>query len=214
MATRRRTGPRNDLGRFGGRISPISGYRGDSIFQYIANTYRDRRQYTISILAETQNHILAPPYARPESVPGSGTGRAERRRVRPAEAAFRAHLYYALLTCDESVMSGGNQQISPCFLQDLQSEVDYQQTRRSYQRVKLRRGCEGITVCRRVAARGSHDHVVSDSRGASRLLQWFGLHPWWSSVPLQAGNHVSYMRTTRRHPATMWRRAAPAHRGE
>ena len=60
--------------------------------------------------------------------PGSGTGRAERRRVRPAEAAFRAHLYYALLTCDNSVRTGGNQQISPCFLQDLQSEVDYQQT--------------------------------------------------------------------------------------
>ena len=57
------------------------------------------------------------------------------------------------------------------------------------------------SVCRRVAARGSHDHVVSDSRGASRLLQWFGLHPWWSSVPLQAGNHVSYMRTTSSSPS-------------
>ena len=116
--------------------------------------------------------------------------------MRPAEAAFRARLYYALLTCGNSVETGGNQQISPCFLQDLQSEVDLPQTRRSYQRVKLQRGCEGVTVCRRVAARGSQDHVVSGSRGASRLLQWFGLHPWWPSVPLQAGDHVSYMRTT------------------
>ena len=121
--------------------------------------------------------------------------------MRPAKAAFRAHLYYALLTCGNSVVTGGNQQISPCFLQDLQSEVDLPQTRRIYQRAKLRRGCEGVTVCRRVAARGSQDHVVSGSRGASRLLQWFGLHPWWSSVPLQAGNHVSYMRTTSSSPS-------------
>ena len=61
-----------------------------------------------------------------------GTGRAERRHVRSAEAAFRAHLYNALLTCGNSVVTGGNQQISPCFLEDLQSEVDLPQMQRSY----------------------------------------------------------------------------------
>ena len=42
---------------------------------------------------------------------------------------------------------------------------------------------------------------MSGSRGGSRLLQWFGLHPWWPSVPLQAGDHVSYMRTTSSSPS-------------
>ena len=52
------------------------------------------------------------------------------------------------------MISGGNQQISPCFLQDLLSEVLYHQMQRSYEGVKVRGWCEGVTVGRRVAPGG------------------------------------------------------------
>ena len=74
---------------------------------------------------------------RTNESPGSGAGREERHHVRPAKVSFRAHLSYGQLTYGKSVGSGGNQQISPCFLQDLQSEVDLPQMQRSYEGVKL-----------------------------------------------------------------------------
>ena len=79
--------------------------------------------------------------------------------MRPAKVAFRAHLSYGQLTYGKSVGSGGNQQISPCFLQDLQSEVDLPQMQRSYEGVKLPKCCEVVTVGRR-AARGGKPEVT------------------------------------------------------
>ena len=39
-----------------------------------------------------------------------------------------------------------HRQISPCFLQDLQSELKKEQMVKSYKGVKSGRGCEGVTV--------------------------------------------------------------------
>ena len=46
-----------------------------------------------------------------------------------------------------------HQQISPCFLQDLQSELKKEQMQKSYEGVKSEKRCEVVTVGRR-AARG------------------------------------------------------------
>ena len=46
-----------------------------------------------------------------------------------------------------------DQQISPCFLQDLQSELKKEQMQKSYEGVKSEKRCEVVTVGRR-AARG------------------------------------------------------------
>ena len=73
--------------------------------------------------------------------------------MRPTEVAFRVDLSEGVRTGDKSVISGGNQEISPCFLQDLQSEVHLPQMQRSYEGVKLPKCCEVVTVGRR-AARG------------------------------------------------------------
>ena len=52
-----------------------------------------------------------------------------------------------------SMANGANQQITLCFLQDLQSEVPYHQMQISYEGVKSSKCCEIVTVGRR-AARG------------------------------------------------------------
>ena len=46
-------------------------------------------------------------------------------------------------------MQGANQEISSCFLQDLQTEWEREQMQKSYKGVKLQQWCEGITVSRR-----------------------------------------------------------------
>ena len=54
------------------------------------------------------------------------------RRVRPAEAAFRAHLGKPGGTCDKGGINGWNGEISPSFLQDLHSKVIYLEVERRY----------------------------------------------------------------------------------
>jgi hypothetical protein len=90
------------------------------------------------------------------------------------------------------------------------------QTRRSYQCVKLRRGCEGVTVCRRVAARAartSQDHVVRAAQEGlpgccNGLACTLGgpVSLCKRSITFQGFIHAYTVVVT--HPATM-RRAAP-----
>ena len=80
------------------------------------------------------------------------------------------------------MISGGNQEISPCFPQDLQSKMSYHQMQRSYGGVKLQRGCESITVSRRVAAAKLATHTSVQVNNGSigylmLLVTSFDLYP-------------------------------------
>ena len=89
--------------------------------------------------------------------------------MRPAKVAFCAHLGYGGLTCGKSVVNGGNQQISPCFLQDLHSEVDLPQMQRSYEGVKSSKCCEIVTVGRRAVRSGENRCTESGPEGLQVL---------------------------------------------
>ena len=93
--------------------------------------------------------------ATPAALLSSG-GRRGVPRGRPVRSPDRdtySDLLYAPLHSRILYTNCINQQISPCFLQDLQSEWKKEQMQKSYKGVKSEKRCEIVTVGRR-AARG------------------------------------------------------------
>ena len=86
---------------------------------------------------------------------GSGGRRAvpRGRPVRPPDRATEGDLLDGLGYSRILYTNCIHQQISPCFLQDLQSEWKKEQMQKSYEGVKSEKRCEIVTVGRR-AARG------------------------------------------------------------
>ena len=80
--------------------------------------------------------------------------------MRSPDRAKQGYLKYGQVASRILYRSYIDQQISPCFLQDLQSEWEKKQMQKSYKGVKSEKRCELVTVGRR-AARGG------ESRGHS-----------------------------------------------
>ena len=75
------------------------------------------------------------------------------RPVRPRDCAKKGDLKYGQVYSRMLYTNYIHQQISPCFLQDLQSELKKEQMQKSYEGVKSEKRCEVVTVGQR-AARG------------------------------------------------------------
>ena len=73
--------------------------------------------------------------------------------MRPPDRAKKGALKYGQVHSRILYRNYIDQQISPCFLQDLQSELKKEQMQKSYEGVKSEKRCEVVTVGRR-AARG------------------------------------------------------------
>ena len=88
---------------------------------------------------------------------GSGGRRAvpRGRPVRPPDRATEGDLLDGLGYSRILYTNCIHQQISPCFLQDLQSEWKKEQMQKSYEGVKSETCCEVVTVGRRCAAEGA-----------------------------------------------------------
>ena len=81
------------------------------------------------------------------------------RPVRSPDRAKKGDLRYAPLHSRMLYRNYIDQQISPCFLQDLQSKWEKEQMQKNYKGVKSERCCEVVTVGRRCAA-GVHGYKV------------------------------------------------------
>ena len=90
----------------------------------------------------------------PSGSPGGRRGVPRGRPVRSPDRDTYSDLLYAPLHSRILYTNCINQQISPCFLQDLLSKVDYHQMQRSYEGVKLANRCEIVTVSRHVPELG------------------------------------------------------------
>ena len=90
--------------------------------------------------------------------------------MRSPDRAKKGDLYYGLL--DSRMLNRNSivQQISPCFLQDLQSEWKKEQMQKSYKGVKSETYCEVVITA--AARRGVLGYKVKLRLG------------WWQMVPM------------------------------
>ena len=106
---------------------------------------------------------------------GGRRGVPRGRPVRSPDRAKKGDLLYAPLHSRMLYRNYIDQQISPCFLQDLQSEWEKEQMQKSYKGVKLGKRCEVVTVGRRAQRNGesrSHQIFLSPIKsGAERVTR-------------------------------------------
>ena len=98
-------------------------------------------------------HGVAAGLQRPGGPSGGRRGVPRGRPVRSPDRAKQGYLKYGQVASRILYRSYIDQQISPCFLQDLQSEWKKEQMQKNYEGVKSEKRCEVVTVGRR-AARG------------------------------------------------------------
>ena len=97
--------------------------------------------------------VLCTGYRLRSESSGGRRGVPQGRPVRSPDRAKQGYLKYGQVASRILYRSYIDQQISPCFLQDFQSEWEKDQMQKSYKGVKSEKCCEVVTVGRR-AARG------------------------------------------------------------
>ena len=97
---------------------------------------------------------------------GGRRGVPRGRPVRPPDRAKQGDLQKGPVYSPMLYRNYIDQQISPCFLQDLQSKWEKEQMQKSYKGVKSERCCEVVTVGR-CAVRGGDD---SSPKSAPKMI--------------------------------------------
>ena len=100
--------------------------------------------------------------------------------MRPWLGQFETELKYGQVYSRILYTTYIHQQISPCFLQDLQSEWEKEQMQKSYTGVKSEKRCEVVTVGRRAArsgeSRGGGDGADKKVCRSSQQIMYSPVH--------------------------------------